>query len=132
MNKRRASCSCGKLSVECEGEPVRISMCSCLECQRRTGSVFGVQARWLKQSVQISGDATEYARTGDEGHVIRFRFCPGCGTTLYWTIDDDPERVAVAVGAFADPSFPPPKIAVYENRRAPWTAMPSLKLEPIE
>ncbi|HEX9905358.1 MAG TPA: aldehyde-activating protein, partial [Propylenella sp.] len=36
MSTRRASCSCGQLSVTCEGEPVRISMCHCLACQRRT------------------------------------------------------------------------------------------------
>jgi len=41
---RRASCNCGKLQIVCEGEPVRTGICHCLECQRRTGSVFGSQA----------------------------------------------------------------------------------------
>jgi hypothetical protein len=31
-----------------------------------------------------------------------------------------PERVAVAVGAFADPLFPPPGVSVYENRKHRW------------
>jgi hypothetical protein len=38
---RTAACNCGQLCITCEGEPVRVSMCHCLECQRRTGAVFG-------------------------------------------------------------------------------------------
>jgi len=42
---RRAACNCGQLSLTIEGEPVRISMCHCLECQRRTGAVISNQER---------------------------------------------------------------------------------------
>jgi hypothetical protein len=38
---RHAPCSCGRLRVEVDGEPARISVCHCLECQRRTGTAFG-------------------------------------------------------------------------------------------
>ena len=40
MTVQRAACSCGQLHLTIEGEPVRISMCHCLECQRRTGAVL--------------------------------------------------------------------------------------------
>jgi len=33
-------------------------------------------------------------------------------------------RVAVAVGAFADPAFPPPRASVYDSRRHPWVTLP--------
>src|SRR5687768_8854071 len=64
---RTASCSCGQLGAICEGEPVRVSMCHCLACQKRTGSVFGVVARWPSDRVTIEGHAQEYVRVGDEG-----------------------------------------------------------------
>jgi hypothetical protein len=35
-----------------------------------------------------------------------------------------PDLVAVPVGAFADPSFPAPRISVYESRRHPWVQLP--------
>ena len=124
MTTRHASCSCGQLRVTCEGEPFRISMCHCLECQRRTGSVFGVQARWRADQVRIEGRATRYIRSGDSGGVITTHFCPSCGSTVHWAIDVQPDVVAVAVGAFADPSFPSPKFAVYEARRHAWAAAP--------
>jgi Glutathione-dependent formaldehyde-activating enzyme len=76
MATRRASCSCGQLTVEVEGDPVRISICHCLACQRRTGSAFGMQARWLREQVRIEGEATEYMRISDEGEERSFFFLP--------------------------------------------------------
>lgn len=128
MTSRIASCSCGQLRVTCEGEPVRISICHCLECQKRTGSVFATQARFPREFVKIEGRATRWTRRGDSGQSATFGFCPVCGSTVYWEIA--PSFVAVAVGAFADPSFPPPRVSVYGERQHPWVlAVGQLPLE---
>jgi hypothetical protein len=106
-------------------------MCHCLACQKRTGSIFGVQARWPSAQVTVEGHATEYVRVGDEGGKITFRFCPTCGATVYYGIDDMPDVIAVPVGAFADPTFPPPRVSVYGNRRHAWAIMPDLEAEEL-
>ncbi len=130
---RRASCSCGQLHLVCEGEPVRVSMCHCLECQRRTGSVFGVQARFPRAAVTaIEGRSTQFTRVGDSGNPVTFHFCPVCGSTVYYEIGDLPGFIGVAVGAFADPSFPAPKISVYEERRHSWALPGELDLEHMD
>ncbi len=126
MTTRRASCSCGQLSVTCEGEPVRISMCHCLACQQRTGSVFGVQARFPRDRVTIAGRASEYVRVADSGNPVNSRFCPDCGSTVYWTLGSAPDLVAVAVGCFVDPAFPEPRHSVYESRRHAWVEPPAI------
>jgi hypothetical protein len=120
MTSRTATCSCGQLRLACEGEPVRISICHCLECQKRTGSVFAMQARYPRDRVTREGQASRWTRVGDSGGSANFGFCPTCGSTVYWEIADPPGFVAVAVGAFADPGFPPPQVSVYEERRHPW------------
>lgn len=120
-SKRSAACGCGQLRVTTEGEPVAIGMCHCLECQRRTGSTYGVQARFLKEHVRFEGESTVYARTGDTGRTVTFHFCPTCGSTLFWKPEALPDHVSVAVGAFADPSFPAPGYSVYEMRKHAWT-----------
>lgn len=122
--KRHAECSCGQLKVTCEGEPVRVSICHCLACQRRTGSPFGQQARWPAPRVTIEGAATTWVRRGDSGGTITFRFCPTCGATVTYEIDGMPGFVAVPVGAFADPAFPPPTFSVYEARKHTWVTVP--------
>jgi hypothetical protein len=43
---------------------------------------------------------------------------------VYYEIDDMPGIVAVPVGAFADPGFPPPVFSVYEDRMHSWVKMP--------
>lgn len=124
MTSRIATCSCGQLRVTCEGEPVRVSMCHCLECQKRTGSTYGVQARWPASQAAVAGRSSRFVRTGDEGNVATFHFCPDCGSTVYYQFDAIPDIVAVAVGNFADPSFPPPKFSVYEVRKHAWVGVP--------
>ncbi len=120
MTSRVASCSCGELRLTCEGEPVRVSICHCLECQKRTGSVFGAQARFPRERVTIEGRSAQWTRLGDSGQPATFHFCPVCGSTVYWELTGAPGFVAVAVGTFADPNFPPPRVSVYEERQHPW------------
>ena len=38
-------------------------------------------------------------------------------------MDAVPDAVAIPVGAFADPTFPPPRVEVYELRRHPWVEL---------
>ena len=124
MSTRQAQCTCGQLRITCEGEPVRVSICHCLACQRRAGSPFAQQARWAAENVSIEGAATSFTRIGDSGGRITFRFCRTCGATVYYDIDGMPGVVAVPVGAFADPTFPAPTFSVYEARKHPWVKLP--------
>jgi hypothetical protein len=123
MASRTASCSCGQLSIQVEGEPRGVGICNCLACQRRTGSVFAALASF-PTPFQVYGNATEYLRVGDQGAKFLFRFCPVCGTTLCHTEVGYDESVSVAVGAFADPQFPAPRVSVYDCRRHPWVQLP--------
>ncbi len=120
MSTREASCTCGALRLTCPAEPVRVSVCHCTACQQRTGSAFGVQARFPRADVTLHGDASEYVRIGDEGSRITFRFCPTCGDTQSWVIEGWDDWIAVPVGAFADRDFPAPTASVYEDRQHPW------------
>ena len=122
MSIHEAVCACGQLRLVCEGPPARVAMCHCLECQRRTGSVFGVQAWFPREQVREPvGKAASFVRTADSGRTITFSFCPGCGSTVFWAAEQRPDLVAVAVGAFADPEFVPPQHSVWEGRRHGWT-----------
>lgn len=120
---RTATCSCGQLSISVTGEPDP-GICHCLECQKRTGSVFAALAAF-SPPYQLNGKATEYVRTGDKGAEFVFRFCPICGTNLFHTEKGfEDEMVLVAVGAFGDPKFPPPLDSTYEKRKHGWVVIP--------
>ena len=125
MPRRHASCSCGALTLEAEGEPLRVSVCHCLACQRRTGSPFGQQARFPRERVTIDGAHRDFVRhADDDGEARTFSFCPACGATVFYVCASEPGLVAVPVGAFADPSFPAPAVSVWEERRHAWVGLP--------
>lgn len=124
MSIKRASCSCGQLTAQTDAEPLRVSICHCLACQRRTGSPFGHQARFYRALVLISGKSTEYERVGDEGSKIKFHFCPICGSTVYYEPEGLDEFISIPVGAFADPTFTAPTVSVYEDRMHGWVMPP--------
>lgn len=124
MTGRDAHCCCGSLRLTVSGEPVRISVCHCRQCQRRTGSPFGQQARFPKDQVRIDGESRAYERIADSGNHIRFHFCPNCGSTVYYEMEVDPENYGIPVGAFADPEFDAPWVSVYEEYMHHWVTLP--------
>jgi hypothetical protein len=122
MTDHEAACACGQIRVTCRGQPMRVSMCHCLACQRRTGSVFAVQAWYPREQIQpVLGSPKQYVRQADSGRRVTFNFCPECGSTVFWSPEQRPELIAVAVGAFADPDFEKPGLSVWERQRHPWT-----------
>jgi hypothetical protein len=123
MQSRIATCRCGQLQARCEGEPVRVSVCHCLDCQRRTGSAFAAQARWPEERVTVGGEAKTWERIADSGHRATYHFCPHCGSTIAFVIEGWPGVVAIPLGAFADLTFPAPKFSVYEHRKHAWTVV---------
>ena len=117
---RNAECSCGQVNIVCRGEPIRTAICHCFECQKRTGSVFGVQARFHKDQVSYFGDMIEYSRIADSGNEVRYSFCPKCGTTMLLNLAALPDYLVVPVGVFNQQDLPQPSFSVYEQRQHGW------------
>ena len=120
-----ASCRCGQLRATVSGEQVRVSVCHCLHCKKRSGSAFAVQARWPKAQVAIEGKSKTFVKVADSGNQGFFHFCPECGSDVYYEIDgkfDDKFNglVAIPLGAFDDPYFLSPKFSVWEHRKHDW------------
>lgn len=116
----KARCQCGQLSVTCHGEPVRVSVCHCHDCQRRSGSAFAAQIRFPTDRVEVHGGIRSWTRVTDSGSRAVHHFCPDCGSTLFYDIDAMPGLRAIAMGAFAGTELPAPCFSVYEARRLPW------------
>lgn len=137
--ERKSSCNCGKVSVITKGEPKRVSVCHCIACQKRTGSAFGIQARFALDHVTIHGETHTYQRIAESGNSIEHHFCPNCGATAYLVLALDPNIVVIPVGNFASltfniapqlgsqgdhksavQTFPHPTVSIYQVRALPW------------
>lgn len=128
--QRTAQCQCGQLRAIADGDPDYVNVCHCQACQRRTGAVMQSGAYYKKAQVRTEGDNKVYVRTTESGRTLRFHFCPNCGSSVYWEAELRPEYLAVAVGAFADPTFPTPTHSVWEQTMHPWVGLPEVKRFP--
>ena len=122
MTTREARCACGALSAVATGEPIRNSVCHCLDCKRRTGSAFAWNAHWPAEQVETRGEPGVASRSSEEGYWCRHYFCRACAVSVWYEIERRPGVISIPVGAFADPDFPPPTIEVYGERRCAWLA----------
>ena len=121
MTARTASCRCGQLKATVTAEPVRVSVCHCRNCQKRSGSAFAAQARWPKEQVTLEGQSSTFTLAGDSGNPATFHFCAQCGSDVYYLIDGKFEDlIAIPLGTFDDPDFGPPAYSVWEKRKHKW------------
>ncbi len=121
---RTAACRCGQLRARVVGDPVRVSVCHCLDCQKRTGSAFSAQARWPEARVELDGLSKTWTHRADSGNRIIHHFCPDCGSTVHYRIEGKFDGlVAIPLGAFDDPYFLRPAFSVWEARKHDWVAI---------
>jgi hypothetical protein len=123
--QRQAACACGQLRVRLVGDPALVSSCHCIACQRRTGALFGSTSFFKRDQVRsIDGEHRTWRRPGDSGQFLTFHFCPTCGSNVFWDSERRPDMLSVAVGAFADPSFPAPSRTIWTESRHGWLPFP--------
>ncbi len=114
-----AQCQCGSHTLSLKQSPVRVSICHCYDCQKRTGSPFAEQAMFVKEALTLKseGHLECFQRLTATGS-INFHFCQTCGNTLYYTRDD--KHVLVPVGLLAQSEQYTPEVSVYQERCHAW------------
>ena len=103
---------------------MRVSVCHCLNCQKRSGSAFAVQARWSAKQVVIAGRSKTHVMVADSGNPATFHFCAQCGSDVFYLIDGKFDGlIAIPLGAFDDPFFLAPRFSVWEGRKHDWISI---------
>lgn len=130
MTSHTASCRCGQLKAIVTGDPVRVSVCHCLNCKKRSGSAFAVQARWPAEQVSIEGRSSSFKKVADSGNWATFHFCPDCGSDVHYDNNGKFDgQVAIPLGAFDDPFFLTPHFSVWEERKHDWVEIKGENVE---
>jgi hypothetical protein len=104
---------------------VDVYACSCLACQRQSGSAFSYAALFPQAAVTVTGERRTWRHNGDSGRWIETAFCPTCGTTLCFTCEGLPGVAGINVGALADADFARPARVFWASRRHRWLAFPA-------
>jgi hypothetical protein len=121
---RKATCCCGKCSIEVEGEPTINGICHCRNCKKRTGSAFGWSAYFADaQILRKAGNFKAYVIGGEKAQ--QRWFCAHCGSTLFWKLAFAlPDQTGIAGGCFADNPLEAPSLTGNNEGRCVWVGLP--------
>ena len=121
---KTAACACGALRVTVAAPPDTIHACSCLDCQRRSGSAFTYTAFFPEAVASVAGEHRSWRRSSEAGRFHESNFCPTCGNAVFCRLEAWPGVIGVAVGNFADPAFDKPAALYWTMQRHGWLATP--------
>jgi hypothetical protein len=99
------------------GDPLRVTICHCKWCQRRTGTAFGTEVVFNDDQVEITGETiSRYRHTSDEsGRWLDVEFCGACGSNLGFTLEAAPGLRTLPAGAFDDPDWIKPEGMLFRH-----------------
>ena len=100
-------CVCGSTRFKTSGEPLRVTICHCTWCQRRTGTAFGTEVVYGSGQVRLTGqEIARYRHHSDEsGRWLDVEFCGRCGSNLGFSLEAAPGLRTLPAGTFDDPSW---------------------------
>jgi hypothetical protein len=125
MEQRTGGCQCGQARYRVSGEPLRVAVCHCLECQRETGSAFSMGMFMKRDQFRLEQGALKtFERTSERGRVVRAHFCPDCGTRIYVEPPFAPALVSLRPGTLDDPSQLRPALHAWTRSRQGWLVLP--------
>ena len=82
-SRKTASCACGALTVTVTAPPRKVHVCSCANCQRKTGSAFSYNAFFADDAVAVAGEHRAWRGASDAGRWNEVHFCPTCGVAPF-------------------------------------------------
>lgn len=120
---RDGGCQCGKVRYRLEGHPMALAVCHCTECQRQSGSAFGMSLFVPAQSFRLlSGALKAFKVKADSGRTKTCSFCGECGTRIHHQVVD--AALSIKAGTLDDTSDLKPAAHYWTKRKQPWVVIP--------
>jgi len=118
---REGGCQCGAVRYRIQGEALALAICHCTECQRQSGSAFGMSLITRKQDFTLlRGELKRFTRSSDSGRPVICAFCPECGTRIHHEPAYLEGVVNVKPGTLDDTSWLKPTIQGWTASKQPW------------
>ena len=125
---QEGGCQCGAIRYRVEGAPVGVGVCHCKECQRQSGSAFGMSFIVRKEAFALlSGELKTFTRTSESGRPVVCAFCPECGTRIHHEARWREGVLNIKPGTLDDTSRLQPTAQVWASRKQPWLELPGIR-----
>jgi len=118
-------CQCGACRYEITERPLTLYVCHCTECQRQSGSGFGMSMPVPRAGFTLTrGEPAEWARTADSGRTVNCAYCRDCGTRLFHAPARNPTAVNVKPGTLDSTGWLVPVGHLWTRSVQPWVTIP--------
>jgi hypothetical protein len=125
---REGGCQCGSIRYRVRGDPVMVGVCHCKECQKQSGSAFGMSFIVRREAFEVlSGSPKTYTRNSESGRPVVCAFCPECGTRIYHETRWLDGVVNIKPGTLDDTTSLKPSGQVWTSRKQAWLELPGLQ-----
>jgi hypothetical protein len=116
-------CQCGRVRYRLKGEPLGLAVCHCTECQRQSGSAFGMSLAVPRESFRLlSGELRMFTAACDSGRTKECAFCPSCGTRIYHQGTE--AAMSIKPGTLDETAWLEPSAHYWTKSRQPWVPIP--------
>lgn len=113
-------CICSGVRFEVAEPLLGLLYCHCKRCQRRTGTGFSASAFTAPGSYRtVAGEDLVRTWTPPDGGWIK-GFCGECGSQLFTTNPENPEAIAVRLGALDEDPGPLSGAHQFTAYAPPW------------
>lgn len=118
-------CLCGMVRYSVRpGFRMRPYACHCHDCQRRTGSAFGIQLGVVEADLSFEGEVMEARHAQPSGAVASIFACPACLSRLWVTNDRRPGMANLRAGTLDNSPEIEPAAHFWVSSKQPWIALP--------
>src|ERR1700730_4418551 len=124
-------CQGGSVSSTLPAGPIRAIACHCKECQRQSGSAFGMSMLVKEESLAVTGLTKRFTRIAESGNENTGVFCPDCGVRIYQIPKYIQGMLALKPGTLDDTSWLRPSYFVWMKSAQGWVPVPN-GVKPLE
>jgi hypothetical protein len=118
-------CLCEAVHFRVTEEPLTIYACHCTDCQKRSGSAFGL-SMWVNRSaIEVTkGEPATHTSTSAQGKVRIGKICGQCGTRMWSEPPKHPDLAVMRPGILDDTTWVRPVAHIWTRSAQPWFVFP--------
>lgn len=117
-------CLCGAVRYRLVEEPLAFYACHCSDCQRQTGSAFGLSMIVRREAVALlCGEPRSFHVEMPDGREKCGRYCGACATRLWGEPVKIPQVFVLRPGTLDEPGAYTPYGDIWTASARPWVGL---------
>ena len=113
-------CACGFVRYKVTGQPLSVHACHCTDCQKLSGSAFGLSMVLRRTDINLTDGALEINSFESSAVFMHRHHCPKCGVAIWFSSPEYEDIIALKPGTLDDTSSLKPIAHMWVRSAQPW------------